>query len=295
MLHLISPCTLPLRLISAGNLINNRGFIHGKRILDTFVLILGDLGTLYIKQGDKEFEISTNQYLLLFPGMQHLGYKASQGHLSYYWCHFKIQQDNYRIYNQEELSHQLYFSKNSSMFSNDHYVIPETGDLNHSKREVLLYRQLLDAYERSSYSEYLAHYALSLLAMEITADFVSGYALGLESSTYKHITEIMEWIRVNRTENLSVTKVAEAFNYNPNYLSGAFKKHTGVSLLDYITRTKIDFSKSLLLSSKDTVKNIANHVGFEDEKYFMKVFKRMESVTPSQYRNAFYRKHLNDK
>jgi len=283
--------------MSAGNLINNRGFTHDKRTLDTFVLILGDLGTLYIKQEDREYEISTNQYLLLFPGIQHLGYKASQGHLSYYWCHFKIHQDNYRIVNQEELGHQLYFTKNSNSFANDHYIIPETGDLHHSKskREVLLYRQLLDAYERSSYSEYLAHYALSLLAMEITADFVSGYALGLESSTYKHITEIMEWIRVNRIENLSVTKVAEAFNYNPNYLSGAFKKHTGVSLLDYITRTKIDFAKSLLLSSRDTVRNIANYVGFEDEKYFMKVFKRVEGVTPTQYRNAFYRKHMNDK
>ena len=285
MLHLISPCTLPLRLISAGNLINNRGFIHRKRNLDTFVLILGDLGTLYIKQGDKEFEISSNQYLLLFPGMQHMGYKASQGHLSYYWCHFMIQQDSYRLVTQEELGHQRHFSNN--IISNDHYIIPETGDLHHSKREVLLYRQLLDAYRRSSYSEYLAHYALSLLAMEITADFISGYAMGLESSTYKHITEIMEWIRVNHIENLSVTKVAEAFNYNPNYLSGAFKKHTGVSLLDYITRTKVDYAKSLLLSSRDTVKNIANCVGFEDEKYFMKVFKKIEGVTPSQYRNAF--------
>lgn len=292
MLHMVSPCTLPLRLISAGNLINNRGFIHEKRILDSFVLILGDLGTLYITQSDKEYEISTNQYVLLFPGIQHMGYKASQGHLSYYWCHFTISEDKYIVVGHDEINQQLVFTK--AGIANDHYIIPETGDLHHNKREVLLYRQLLDAYKRSSYSEYLAHYALSLLAMEITADFVSGYALGLESSTYKHITEIMEWIRVNRIENLSVTRVAEVFNYNPNYLSGAFKKHTGVSLLDYITRTKIDFAKSLLLSSRDSVKDIANYVGFDDEKYFMKVFKKLEGVTPSQYRNAFYRKHLND-
>jgi len=265
-----------------------------KRNLDTFVFIMGDLGTLHIQQGDNQYEISSNQYILLFPGMQHLGYKASHGHLSYYWCHFQIQKDRYRIAHQDELDQQLFFTKNSGGIANDHYILPETGTLRHSKREMLLYRQLLDGYERSSYSEYLGHYALSLLALEITADFVSGYDLGLESSTYKHITEIMEWIRVNRIENLSVTKVAEAFNYNPNYLSNAFKKHTGVSLLDYITGTKIDFAKSLLLSSKDSVKNIANYVGFEDEKYFMKVFKRLEGVTPSQYRNAFYRKHMND-
>jgi len=268
--------------------------LHEKRELDTFVLILGDLGNLHIRQGENEYDIGTNQYVLLFPGMEHAGFKPSSGHLSYYWCHFKIQQDSFRIAGQDDLSQQLYFTK-SSMIGNDHYIIPETGTLRQGEREVLLYRQLLDAYQRNSYSEYLGHYALSLLAMEVTADFVSGYDIGLGSSTYKHITEIMEWIRVNRIENLSVTKVAEAFNYNPNYLSSAFKKHTGVSLLDYITRTKIDYAKSLLLSSRDSVKTIANYVGFEDEKYFMKVFKKLEGVTPSQYRNAFYRKHLNDR
>ena len=157
MLHLLSPCTSPLRLISAGKLINSQGFIHERRNLDTFVLIVGDLGTLYIKQGVNEFEISTNQYVLLFPGFDHMGYKPSGEYLSYYWCHFNIHQDNYRIVGKDDLNQQLYFSRNNKMISNNHYIVPETGELQNRERQVLIYRQLLDAYQRNSYSEYLGH------------------------------------------------------------------------------------------------------------------------------------------
>jgi len=291
----MSPSTLPLRYISSGQLVNDGGFVHPERTIDTFVFILGNQGTLHIEQSGVPHEIGANQYILLFPGKLHLGNKPSTEHLSYYWCHFQTRRNNHKLISQEAVNRKLYLAKENNLISNDNYIIPETGSLLREERAILLFRQLLDAGKRKSYSEYLTNYALSLLAMEISTDFVDGYDVRAVSSTYKHITNVMEWIRVNYAKDPGVAGVAEAFNYNPNYLSNAFKKHVGCSLLDYINRMKISAAKRSLLSSDETIKNIALAAGFRDDKYFIKAFKRLEGVPPNQYRNAFYRKHINDK
>jgi len=158
----------------------------------------------------------------------------------------------------------------------------------------MLYRQLLDIVKGRSYSAYFANYALSLLAMEISTVFVNSYDGGKQlHMNFRHIAEIMEWIRINHDYEVNVMRVAEEFNYNPDYLSSIFKKHVGCSLLKYINKTRIDMAKKLLISSHDSRQVIAEKAGFKDDKYFLKVFKRMEGVTPSQYKKAFHLKHMN--
>ena len=189
----------------------------------------------------------------------------------------------------------LYVIKQEDNTTSDSYIIPVTGMLKQSERGVLLFKTLLDAAGRDPHSIYLVHYALSFLAMEISADLVDEYDASNINATHKNVTEIKEWIKINCTENLNCKQVATAFNYNPNYLSNAFKKHTGLSLATYINRAKIYMAKKFLLSSSDSIHAVAYASGFKDEKYFMRVFKQMEGVTPSQYRQAFYRTHMNSK
>jgi AraC-like DNA-binding protein len=294
MRYLTATCVHPLLLEGCGHLVNANAFLHAQRTIpDEFVLILCTKGTLYIEQDGKPHEIRPNQYILLFPGVEHRGYKPSEGELSYYWCHFTIWGNEYRLTNEEEINHQLHFIKANPEIAHDHYIIPETGRLVHSERVILQYRQLLDAARQKFYSGYLVHYALSLLGLEITTNFAVNYDLGNVSATYKYIIKIMDWIRLHHTEQLSVSKVASEFNYHPGYISGVFKKYTGVSLLDFINRTKINAAKEMLLSTAEPVKLIAAKLGFADDKYFMKVFNRLEGTTPSKFRNAFYRKFLN--
>ncbi|MCL2404893.1 MAG: AraC family transcriptional regulator [Defluviitaleaceae bacterium] len=272
---------------------NSDNFIHDRRTLDELVLVLCNKGHLYIEQDGKQYDIGPNQYILLFPGLEHKGYKASSGELSYFWCHFSIWGNDYRVVDEEEINRQLHFIKSNTEIAHDQYIIPETNRLANSERVILQFRQLLDAAQQTFYSGYLVHYALSLLGLEITTNFVRGYEIGDVSATYKYIVKIMDWIRMHYASQISVTKVAAEFNYHPGYLSSVFKKYTGVSLMDYINRTKIDAAKEILLSSSEPIKQIANKIGFADEKYFMKVFKRLEGTTPSKYRNAFFRKFVN--
>ncbi len=71
--------------------------------------------------------------------------------------------------------------------------------------------------------------------------------------------------------------------------------HTGMRLLEYINTVRVSKAKILLYESDSSVKEIAYEVGFDDEKYFMRIFKLVEGISPTQYRHAFYKTHQNHK
>jgi AraC-like DNA-binding protein len=60
----------------------------------------------------------------------------------------------------------------------------------------------------------------------------------------------------------------------------------GVTLTDYINKTRLENSKMLLKSSDLPISVVALNVGYTDANYFVKLFKRMYGVTPSEYRSA---------
>ena len=65
-----------------------------------------------------------------------------------------------------------------------------------------------------------------------------------------------------------------------------FKKELGVSPKRYITQSKIDFAKSILISSNCSVKDVACFTGYEDEHLFMRQFRKERGMTPTEYRHS---------
>ncbi|MBI4979863.1 MAG: AraC family transcriptional regulator [Spirochaetes bacterium] len=85
---------------------------------------------------------------------------------------------------------------------------------------------------------------------------------------------------------LSVSDMAKQAYLSRTYFSKLYKKETGESPARHIVRKKIALAKHLLVSTEKKIRDVANDVGFEDEYYFSKVFKRLEKMTPSEYRAA---------
>ncbi|MDR1904267.1 MAG: AraC family transcriptional regulator, partial [Treponema sp.] len=171
-----------------------------------------------------------------------------------------------------------------------YYILPEYGDISANGRAILIFRQLLDLARKNSYSVNLANYALSLLAMEISQEYIENNISRIANREINpNMEKIIEWIRINYTLRLSVGKIAQIFHYNPDYLSTAFRKYMGIPLKKYITMVRISAAKKMLLNTSDCIKEIAYRSGFADEKSFMKRFKLFEDITPTKYRNAFSR------
>ena len=103
-------------------------------------------------------------------------------------------------------------------------------------------------------------------------------------------------MKAHYEEPIRLTDLAERFGYNPTYLSKLIKKYTGYPVNTYLNHIRLAAAKNLLcLTNIYTIQEIGLICGFTDEKYFMRLFKKMEGVTPSQYRNMFNEKNINRK
>jgi two-component system response regulator YesN len=74
---------------------------------------------------------------------------------------------------------------------------------------------------------------------------------------------------------------------NANYLSQLFKKSTGETFIDFVTRERMEKAKELLQDPHMKIFEIANRVGFKDSNYFSIAFKNKLGFTPSEYRQRF--------
>jgi YesN/AraC family two-component response regulator len=171
----------------------------------------------------------------------------------------------------------------------EYEILPEYGKISSDGRAILIFRQLLDLARNNCYSERLPNYTLSLLAMEISQEFIETHFQKKDRERNPKMEKIIEWIRVNYNLKINTREIARSFFYNPDYLSTAFRKYTGYPLMKYIAMVRIVNAKNLLLTTNAGIKEIAYKVGFDDEKAFMKRFKQLENVSPTTYRNAFSR------
>lgn len=98
------------------------------------------------------------------------------------------------------------------------------------------------------------------------------------------VFKIRHYIQNHLSADLSLSNLAERFNYNSSYLSYLFKQTTGIGLSDHITEVRIDRANYLLANSSDSISAIAEQTGFDTAQYFSYVYKRRMGITPSEYR-----------
>ena len=86
------------------------------------------------------------------------------------------------------------------------------------------------------------------------------------------------------TGDLSLRAHAQRIGVNASYLSALFKKETGETLTDYVSRRRVEYAIFLLNTTAMQIQTIAQHCGMPDVNYFTRTFKRHTGKTPSQYR-----------
>ncbi|GAB6929295.1 response regulator [Paenibacillus sp. JCM 10914] len=100
------------------------------------------------------------------------------------------------------------------------------------------------------------------------------------------VQEALEYVDGSLHEPVSLKEVAEALHLNSSYFSVLFKDQTGITFSEYLTRRRVQRAKELLAGTSLSVAEISERVGYQTAKYFVKVFRDHESVSPSQYRQG---------
>ena len=101
------------------------------------------------------------------------------------------------------------------------------------------------------------------------------------------IQRFINLLELNFINERSVSFYAAQLNVHPNYLNSLIKKHTGFTAKESIQNKLLLESKYLLHSTQLTIKEISSQLGFNDPNYFTMFFKRLENISPVNYRTSF--------
>lgn len=104
------------------------------------------------------------------------------------------------------------------------------------------------------------------------------------------IGSILKHIEENYALDISRKSLAEEFNLNPDYLGKIFKAATGKKIGDYINELRIKHAAEKLSSTDALIIDIAYSTGFESLRTFNRAFKKETGISPTEYREKFFRK-----
>ena len=106
-------------------------------------------------------------------------------------------------------------------------------------------------------------------------------------ATDNTIEKMKIYIERNYQKDLTIEFISSLLYMNRSYLSHLFKEKTGDTFINYVNSVRLLKAKQLLKDTDKKLYTIAKAVGYDNVKYFFRVFKRYEKVTPEQYRSNF--------
>ncbi|WP_227762005.1 PocR ligand-binding domain-containing protein [Zhaonella formicivorans] len=122
----------------------------------------------------------------------------------------------------------------------------------------------------------------------VTQQFIICIEESKGSRNLQVIQKAGDYMRNNYRKKITLEDVAQAVYLSPCHLSKIFKQELGCTIMEFLTKIRIEEAKKLLRDPKYNVIQVADDLGFRDPGYFTKVFKRSEGITPSQYREKAF-------
>jgi AraC family transcriptional regulator, transcriptional activator for feuABC-ybbA operon len=118
------------------------------------------------------------------------------------------------------------------------------------------------------------------LLLTLIQDF---HAQTISRDTRQMIEETIDYISHHYNQAITLSELAKLAGLSKSHYSRLFKKNVGYSPIEYLTHLRIDRAKEFLAHSDILIKEVSQHVGYEDELYFSRIFKKIVGVSPTQF------------
>jgi epoxyqueuosine reductase len=244
-----------------GSGVNFKNTSPGLRILSLYaaVGISEGKGTFYTPETG-EIRVEENDVMLLFPGSRHYYIP------DYYWDSRWVVWDGAEA---EKLVEMGYFTPEKPIIKNAYSTIKEA----HTKLSVLM-----DKETPGAVLERKVILFDMLLALHKHSEI---------DSTQNAVTvkKAVDYIDANLAKDLTLEEVSKHCGYSIPHFRRIFNAETGVSPKEFIISRKITKAKEYL-DSRIPIKEAASMLGFNNESYFRKVFKKVTGITPGRFQNS---------
>ncbi len=219
--------------------------------------------TRQYEKGATICSVGTGSYFLAEAGLLHA--RSATTH----WRYFDAFQNSYPTV---KLQRKRFITHEDRLYC--------TGSIN-AVRDVMLH------FVEQLFSEHTADEVAHHFTHELKRSYESMILAGDQKNTHhdEEIIKIQEWLQKNYHRTLNLGELAQSFNINVRSFNRRFRAAAGKTPMQYLQETRIAQARDLLKKSNLSVAEIAYSVGYQDVSYFTGLFRKMNSVTPVEYRH----------
>lgn len=127
---------------------------------------------------------------------------------------------------------------------------------------------------------------LSRVLTDALNDFIEGIYLHGFNRSNAHVSKALDFVTSHYMKPLKLKDIAAATGLSSYRLAHLVKAHTGKTIVQIITHARVQNARNLLEQTDKSCTDIAYEVGFNDQSYFIKHFRRLTGITPARYRRT---------
>lgn len=117
--------------------------------------------------------------------------------------------------------------------------------------------------------------------------YLNKYSLETTSSAAGSMNKAIEYINSHIFTDIDIDKICASVHVSKYYFCRQFKKTTGLTVMNYILKTRIILAQSMLAKETISVAEVSERCGFSSISYFCRVFKNETGKTPLEYRKKY--------
>ena len=297
-MNLIQIVAPPLPMYIAGGKETYRiGEEHPNRYnITVFDLIIVTKGCLYMIEGEEKFTVEEKNALILGPDQHHYPFAPCDKMTQFYWFHFTTSCD--WTYAPGILSTQLtkqqlpsFGRKTINPYKEKKFtlLIPKICLIKSWETVTSLCEKLLyfDGDMRFSWE-----WEKQMLFLQLLHEVANSKIIEHSFRSVIIAEKAATYLRNHMKEKITYKDLGKALNFHPNHISRCMIEHLGCTPTEYLYQLRIEKAKIQLITTDQSIEQIAEKCGFNQVSYFSKKFKLKEGISPNEYRRQFSKHRL---
>lgn len=233
---------------------------------DQYILIYCTEGKGVIEVEDQKFLLGKSDAFCIPRNVRHRYYADEQDPWSILWVHFKG--DNTRYFPLEERR------------------VVHINSRHSDNRMMVLFKLLFRVLERN-YTIGNFIYISQVLSL-ILSEVYFREKVDESTTQDRHVTMVIRYMYQHLKENLTLEEISEEVQLSKSYLNAVFKAQTGRSPVEFFIHLKMQEACKLLKSTDLYIYEVSAELGYTDQYYFSRIFKKVVGVSPKDYKNGDY-------
>lgn len=233
---------------------------------DQYILIYCTEGKGIIEVEDQIYRLEKSDAFCIPRNVRHKYYADEKEPWSILWVHFKGDNTNYFPLEERKIVH--------------------INSRHSDNRMMVLFNLLFRVLERN-YTIGNFIYISQVLSL-ILSEIYFREKVDESSVQDRHVTMVIRYMYQHLCENLTLEEISEEVQLSKSYLNAVFKAQTGKSPVEFFIHLKMQEACKLLKSTDYYIYEVSSELGYTDQYYFSRIFKKVVGVSPKDYKNGDY-------